>query len=140
MVVQNREILLVVTASQHNTNQISKTVPNDFPIATGYLRIPCHHISSDSQSFGSDLCVEKLHGQVLLIQKESQVAMFAISTYTGHNFPRPGYTYGADTVSLVTVCVLIMLQDTSVCEVSGWIQMRKHGAFDAFEYDEQVIR
>ena len=70
VVIQCWEMLLVVTPDQHDTHQISKSIPNDVPIPSGCLRVPGHDISCKTHTFGSDLSVEELVGHMLLIQEK----------------------------------------------------------------------
>ena len=69
MIVQLLAVRLVIAAPQHDTHQISKGIPDDFPIPRGRLRIPRHYICGETHLLGTRVSCKKLHRHLLLIQK-----------------------------------------------------------------------
>ena len=85
------------------------------------------------------MSVEILAGQLLLIQEEGQIALLTIHSHARENLPRPRLPDGTYPVSRVTRPVAIILQNASVRERSGRIQMGKHGALDTPMHHKQVV-
>ncbi len=132
-------MLLIEEPDQHDTNEIREGVLDDVPIPTRSLGVPGHDVTCDAHTFRTDLSIEILVRQMLLVQEERQVSLLPIHSHAGQHLPSPGEANGTYTVRRVTSLPHVVLQDTSVRKVSRRIQMRKHGALNTFMQNEQVV-
>ena len=81
MVIQLLVINFVVTPGEHNTNEISESITNDFPIPGRSLGVTRHDVGGDSQLLRPVVGKEEFLCQTLLIQEECQIAVFAVCSY-----------------------------------------------------------
>ena len=86
------------------------------------------------------LRIEILGGQVLLIQKEWKVPLFAIHPHTGKHFASPRLPNGTYPVGRVPSTLPVILQNTGISESRGGIEPRIHSTLDATMHHKQSIR
>ena len=89
VIIQLREVLLVVAAEQHDTNEVCQRVLHDVPIPRRCLGVSHKDVGGEPLALGSDLRIEELACHLSLIQKEWQIPLLTIRPHTGQDFARP---------------------------------------------------
>ena len=139
MLIQGLIILLVVAAHEHDTHQISEGVLHDLPIPRRGLRISSHDVPRDAEALGTDLCIEILVRQMLLVQEERQVPLLAIYAGTGQHLPSPRQADGYHTIRAVLSLGIVVLHYTRISEVRSRVQDGIHGTLDTFLDNKEIV-
>ena len=139
MLIQGLIILLVVAAHEHDTHQISEGVLHNLPIPRRGLRISSHNVPRDAEALGTDLCIEILVRQMLLVQEKRQVPLLAIYAGTGQHLPSPRQADGYHTIRAILGLGIVVLHYARISEVRGRIQDGIHGTLDTFHDNKEVV-
>ena len=91
----------VVTAYEHDTNEISESVADDLPIPGTGLVGQHHDIRSDLHALSSRVRRKVLPRRPRLIQEERQITVFAEYPNAAQDLSRPGFRNGYDPGGIV---------------------------------------